>query len=59
MQTVNGVDPLSRFGYALSDATRAEILSDHPARPRGCDLVGLVLDVDPACCPHSAEQDCC
>jgi len=109
MQTVNGSDALARFGYALSDATRAEILlilregpgypseladrigvsrqilSNHLACLRGCglvtvspegrrsryeladprithalnDIVGLVLDVDPACCPNSAEQGCC
>ena len=109
MQTVIGSDALSRFGYAISDATRAEILlilregpgypseladrigvsrqilSNHLACLRGCglvtvspegrrsryeladprithaltDLVGLVLDVDPACCPDSDDQGCC
>ena len=94
-------DALARFGYALSDATRAlillslregagypsdladeigvsrQIVSNHLACLRGCglvvavpegrraryeladpriahaldDLVGLVLAVDPACCP--------
>ena len=101
MQTVTHSDALSRFGCALSDPTRAEILlmlrdgaglsvragrpdrgerqilSNHLACLRGCglvvadpegrrsryrladprighalgDLVGLVLTVDPACCP--------
>ncbi|MCV7281250.1 winged helix-turn-helix transcriptional regulator [Mycolicibacterium flavescens] len=109
MQTVTHSDALSRFGCALSDPTRAEILlmlrdgsgypaemadkigvsrqilSNHLACLRGCglvvthpegrrtryelsdrriahaldDLVGLVLDVDPACCPASAEDACC
>ena len=109
MQTALGIDALSRFGYALSDATRAQILlilrdgpgypseladrigvsrqilSNHLACLRGCglvtvtpegrrsrydladprihhaltDIVGLVLDVDPACCPASDEQGCC
>jgi len=108
MQTVTYSDALSRFGYALSDATRAEILltlrdgpgypselaekigvsrqilSNHLACLRGCglvvaqpegrrsryeladkriahalgDLLGLVLAVDPACCPAETE-DCC
>jgi DNA-binding transcriptional ArsR family regulator len=99
MQTTIDVDALSRFGAALSDPTRAQILlnlrdgpgypselaehigvsrqilSNHLACLRGCglvtvrpegrrsrydladpriahaltDLVGLVLDVDPAC----------
>ena len=99
---------LARFGYALSDATRASILlslrdggrypsdlademqvsrqivSNHLACLRGCglvvavpegrrsryeladgriahaldDLVGLVLAVDPACCPVS-DEGCC
>src|SRR5689334_25342984 len=106
MQTVMHRDALARFGYALSDATRTEILlllrdapgypseladkigvsrqilSNHLACLRGCglvvaqpegrrsryeladprianaldDLVGLVLSVDPACCP-AAESD--
>lgn len=101
-------DALARFGYALSDATRALILlslrdgarypsdlademqvsrqtvSNHLACLRGCglvvavpegrrsryelsdvriahalnDLVGLVLAVDPACCP-SSDDGCC
>ena len=101
MQTVTKSDALSRFGCALSDPTRAEILlmlraeagypselaekigvtrqilSNHLACLRGCglviaepegrrsryrladdrighaldDLIGLVLTVDPACCP--------
>lgn len=109
MQTVTYSDALSRFGYALSDATRAQILlmlrdspdypseladkigvsrqilSNHLACLRGCglvvaepegrrtryqltdtriahalnDLVGLVLAVDPACCPASETDDCC
>ncbi len=109
MQTALGSDALSRFGYALSDATRAEILlilrdgpgypselaerigvsrqilSNHLACLRGCglvtvvprgpsqplrtgrpriahaldDLIGLVLAVDPACCPAADDQACC
>ena len=109
MQTVTQSDALSRFGYALSDATRAEILltlrdgpgypsdladkigvsrqilSNHLACLRGCglvvaqpegrrsryeladtriayalgDLLGLVLAVDPACCPAAETDDCC
>ncbi len=109
MQTVTYSDALSRFGYALSDATRAEILltlrdgpsypsdladkigvsrqilSNHLACLRGCglvvaqpegrrsryeladqriahalgDLLGLVLAVDPACCPAAESDDCC
>ncbi|MFE7799639.1 ArsR/SmtB family transcription factor [Nocardia sp. NPDC057440] len=101
-------EALSRFGHALSDATRTrillelrdapgypadlaetigvsrQILSNHLACLRGCglvvavpegrrnryeladpriaraldDLLGLVLAVDPACCPE-AEQGCC
>jgi DNA-binding transcriptional ArsR family regulator len=101
-------DALARFGYALSDATRAlillslrdggcypsdlademqvsrQIVSNHLACLRGCglvvavpegrrsryelsdariahalnDLVGLVLAVDPACCP-SRDDGCC
>jgi DNA-binding transcriptional ArsR family regulator len=107
VQTVTHSDALSRFGWALSDPTRAEILlmlrktsgypsdlaekigvsrqilSNHLACLRGCglvvaepegrrsryqladerighaldDLVGLVLAVDPACCP--AADACC
>ncbi|KWX66750.1 helix-turn-helix transcriptional regulator [Mycobacterium sp. NAZ190054] len=109
MRTALGGDALSRFGYALSDPTRAQILlmlrdgpgypseladrigvsrqilSNHLACLRGCglvtagregrrsryqladgriahaltDLVGLVLEVDPACCPVADEQACC
>ncbi|VEG40032.1 putative transcriptional regulator [Mycolicibacterium flavescens] len=109
MQTVTRSDALSRFGCALSDPTRAEILlilrdgpgypselanrigvsrqilSNHLACLRGCglvtaqpegrrnryeladeriahaldDLVGLVLEVDPACCPAAADDACC
>ncbi|MBF6215596.1 winged helix-turn-helix transcriptional regulator [Nocardia puris] len=100
---------LARFGHALSDPTRTQILlslrtgpgypsemadrigvtrqilSNHLACLRGCglvvavpegrrsryeladsriaaaleDLLGLVLAVDPACCPAAATQDCC
>ncbi|MGV0874570.1 ArsR/SmtB family transcription factor [Mycolicibacterium sp. XJ879] len=109
MQTVTHSDALSRFGCALSDPTRAEILlmlregpgypseladkigvsrqilSNHLACLRGCglvvaqpegrrnryeladariahalnDLIGLVLAVDPACCPATDSQECC
>ena len=109
MQTTIGIDALSRFGHALSDATRAQILltlrdgpgypseladrigvsrqilSNHLACLRGCglvtvspegrrsrygladpriahaldDLVGLVLAVDPTCCPAADDQACC
>jgi len=109
MQTTTHRDALSRFGYALSDQTRAEILlmlrdgaaypsdladkigvsrqilSNHLACLRGCglvvtepegrrsryeladqriahaldDLVGLVLAVDPACCPAGETDTCC
>ena len=109
MQTVTSRDALSRFGYALSDPTRADILlmlrsgpgypsdladkigvsrqilSNHLACLRGCglvvaepegrrnryeladdrivhaldDLIGLVLSVDPACCPAAETDDCC
>ena len=109
MRTVSHIDALARFGYALSDATRTEILltlrdgpgypsdladkigvsrqilSNHLACLRGCglvvaqpegrrsryelsdkrivhaldDLVGLVLAVDPACCPAAETDDCC
>ena len=102
-------DALSRFGCALSDPTRAEILlllraapgypaelaerigvsrqtlSNHLACLRGCglvvsepegrrsryeladeriakaldDLIGLVLTVDPACCPAAESDACC
>ena len=109
MRTVTHSDALSRFGHAISDATRTEILlllrdgpgypseladtigvsrqilSNHLACLRGCglvivqpegrrsryeladeriaealaDLIGLVLTVDPACCPASAGDGCC
>jgi DNA-binding transcriptional ArsR family regulator len=109
MQTVTHSDALSRFGCALSDPTRAEILlllrdgpgypsdlaetigvsrqilSNHLACLRGCglvvatpegrrsryeladeriahalnDLIGLVLTVDPACCPAAENAACC
>ncbi len=109
MQTSTRRDALSRFGAALSDPTRAEILvqlRDSPAYPseladkigvsrqilsnhlaclRGCglvvaepegrrnryeladpriakaldDLIGLVLTVDPGCCPAAGNTDCC
>lgn len=109
MRAITHRDALSRFGYALSDPTRAQILltlrsgpgypseladaigvsrqilSNHLACLRGCglvvaepegrrsryeladdriahaldDLLGLVLDVDPACCPTSDTEDCC
>jgi ArsR family transcriptional regulator, cadmium/lead-responsive transcriptional repressor len=109
MQTVMRIDALSRFGSALSDPTRAEILlmlregpgypsdladkigvsrqilSNHLACLRGCglvvaqpegrrsryeladariahaleDLIGLVLAVDPECCPAAETDDCC
>lgn len=109
MQTALGIGALSRFGCALSDPTRAEILlllregpgypselaerigvsrqilSNHLACLRGCGLVvscpegrrtryelsdpriadaldellGIVLVVDPACCPAAEDQDCC
>ena len=109
MQTATYRDALSRFGYALSDPTRAEILlmlrdgpgypsdladkigvsrqilSNHLACLRGCGLVvaepegrrnryeladdrivhalgdlrGLVLSVDPACCPTADKEQCC
>ena len=102
-------DALSRFGYALSDPTRAQILltlrdgpgypsdlaetigvsrqilSNHLACLRGCglvvaepegrrsryeladqriahaldDLLGLVLEVDPACCPATESDGSC
>jgi len=109
VQTVTQSDALSRFGCALSDPTRAEILlllraapgypaelaerigvsrqtlSNHLACLRGCglvvaepegrrsryeladeriakaldDLLGLVLTVDPACCPAAETDACC
>ncbi|MGU3585456.1 ArsR/SmtB family transcription factor [Rhodococcus sp. C26F] len=109
METLIHRDALVRFGYALSDTTRTQILlnlrsgpgypselaeqigvsrqilSNHLACLRGCglvvaipegrrnryeladprigraldDLVGLVLAVDPACCPDAADDGCC
>ncbi|MEU7219161.1 ArsR/SmtB family transcription factor [Nocardia iowensis] len=109
MDTLMHRDALSRFGYALSDSTRTQILlslrtapgypseladqigvsrqilSNHLACLRGCglvvavpegrrsryeladprigraldDLVGLVLAVDPACCPAAEAEECC
>lgn len=109
MDTAVRRDALVRFGYALSDATRTQILlnlchggrypsdladdigvsrqivSNHLACLRGCglvagipegrrtryelansrighaleDLAGVVLAVDPACCPSSSEDGCC
>jgi ArsR family transcriptional regulator, cadmium/lead-responsive transcriptional repressor len=108
METLLHRDALARFGYALSDPTRAlillnlrdaarypseladdmgvsrQIVSNHLACLRGCglvvavpegrraryeladrriahaldDLVGLVLAVDPHCCPAS-DDGCC
>jgi DNA-binding transcriptional ArsR family regulator len=102
-------DALSRFGYALSDSTRTQILlslrtgpgypsdlaekigvsrqilSNHLSCLRGCglvvavpegrraryeladprigraldDLIGLVLAVDPTCCPAADTDNCC
>lgn len=109
MTTASRSEALTRFGYALSDTTRTQILlrlrdgggypseladaigvsrqilSNHLACLRGCglvvavaegrrsryeladerighaldDLVGLVLAVDPACCPASDADGCC
>lgn len=109
MEAVIQRDALVRFGHALSDATRTQILlslrtgpaypsemaeqigvsrqilSNHLACLRGCglvatvpegrrsryeladrriaaaleDLLGLVLSVDPACCPTSDAEGCC
>ncbi|WP_054812230.1 ArsR/SmtB family transcription factor [Nocardia arizonensis] len=109
METVTYSDALARFGHALSDPTRTQILlslrtapgypsdladaigvsrqilSNHLACLRGCglvvavpegrrsryeladpriaaaltDLLGLVLAVDPACCPDAATDGCC
>ncbi len=108
VETLIHRDALARFGYALSDQTRAlillslrdrgrypsdladdmgvsrQIVSNHLACLRGCglvvavpegrrsryeladariahalnDLVGLVLAVDPKCCPES-DEECC
>src|SRR5215212_1631551 len=109
VDTLVHLEALVRFGYALSDSTRARILlslglesrypsdlaeeigvsrqivSNHLACLRGCglvvavaegrrsryeladprighaldDLIGLVLAVDPSCCPDADTQDCC
>ncbi|MFG1795535.1 ArsR/SmtB family transcription factor [Nocardia sp. NPDC049149] len=109
METVIHRDALARFGHALSDPTRTQILlslrnapgypsdladqigvsrqilSNHLACLRGCglvvavpegrrsryeladvrighaldDLLGLVLAVDPACCPAADSEGCC
>ncbi|MBF6277235.1 MULTISPECIES: helix-turn-helix transcriptional regulator [Nocardia] len=109
METPLHSDALARFGHALSDPTRTQILlslrtgpcypsemaerigvsrqilSNHLACLRGCglvvavpegrrsryeladrriadalgDLLGLVLAVDPACCPAASTEDCC
>ncbi|WAC55586.1 ArsR/SmtB family transcription factor [Gordonia sp. SL306] len=108
-QTLVHGEALTRFGYALSDATRTQVLlrlrtgpsypadladsigvsrqtlSNHLACLRGCglvvavpegrrsryeladprirnaldDLIGLVLAVDPACCPDAQTESCC
>lgn len=109
METALHTDALARFGHALSDPTRTQILlslrrapgypselaeqigvsrqilSNHLACLRGCglvvavpegrraryeladariaaaleDLLGLVLAVDPACCPAADAEGCC
>ncbi|MFQ6331984.1 ArsR/SmtB family transcription factor [Nocardia sp. CWNU-33] len=109
METLLHSDALARFGHALSDPTRTQILlslrtgpsypsdmaeqigvtrqilSNHLACLRGCglvvavpegrrsryeladvrigaalgDLLGLVLAVDPACCPVADSEGCC
>jgi DNA-binding transcriptional ArsR family regulator len=109
VETVLHSDALARFGHALSDPTRTQILlslrtgpgypsdladrigvsrqilSNHLACLRGCglvvavpegrrsryeladrriatalaDLLGLVLAVDPACCPDTDAERCC
>ncbi|WP_225725978.1 MULTISPECIES: helix-turn-helix transcriptional regulator [unclassified Nocardia] len=109
METLRHSDALARFGHALSDPTRTQILlslrsgpgypselaerigvsrqilSNHLACLRGCglvvavpegrrsryeladarigralhDLLGLVLAVDPACCPAADADGCC
>lgn len=110
MQTVVAAqEALTRFGYALSDSTRTQILlrlsagaaypselaeaigvsrqtlSNHLACLRGCglvvavpegrraryelvdarlahaldDLLGVVVAVDPMCCPDSDSKGCC
>ncbi len=109
VETTTHRDALARFGYALSDTTRTQILlslrsgpgypselaeqigvsrqilSNHLACLRGCglvvsapegrrtryeladprigqaldDLIGLVLAVDPSCCPVAETDECC
>nr|WP_307810752.1 metalloregulator ArsR/SmtB family transcription factor [Tomitella cavernea] len=109
MEPITRSDALARFGYALSDATRTQILlslrngpgypselaeqfgvsrqtlSNHLSCLRGCglvvavpegrrsryeladprighalgDLLGLVVVVDPACCPAAETDGCC
>ena len=109
METLVHRDALARFGYALSDTTRTQILlslrsgpgypselaekigvsrqilSNHLSCLRGCglvvavpegrrsryeladpriaraldDLLGLVLAVDPSCCPDAESEGCC
>ncbi|RVW00455.1 ArsR/SmtB family transcription factor [Rhodococcus spongiicola] len=109
METLIHRDALTRFGYALSDTTRTQVLltlrsgaaypselaeeigvsrqtlSNHLACLRGCglvvaspegrrtryeladprigraldDLIGLVLAVDPSCCPDADTDGCC
>ena len=109
MATLVHQEALARFGYALSDTTRTQILlnlraapgypselaehigvsrqivSNHLACLRGCglvvavaqgrraryeladprigqaldDLIGLVLAVDPSCCPDTDSKACC
>ncbi|MFD7006513.1 MULTISPECIES: ArsR/SmtB family transcription factor [Rhodococcus] len=109
METLVHRDALARFGYALSDTTRTQILlslrsgpgypselaekfgvsrqilSNHLSCLRGCglvvavpegrrsryeladpriaraldDLLGLVLAVDPSCCPDAETEGCC
>lgn len=109
METLVHRDALARFGHALSDRTRTQILlrlrsgpgypseladqvgvsrqilSNHLACLRGCglvvavpegrrsryeladprigraldDLLGLVLAVDPTCCPDAERDECC
>jgi hypothetical protein len=39
-----------RSRYELADERIAHALDD---------LVGLVLEVDPACCPAAADEACC
>ncbi|UOT04766.1 metalloregulator ArsR/SmtB family transcription factor [Rhodococcus opacus] len=109
METLVHRDALARFGYALSDTTRTQILlslrsgpgypselaekigvsrqilSNHLSCLRGCglvaavpegrrsryeladprigraldDLLGLVLSIDPSCCPDAETEGCC